>query len=72
MPLAQLDPKVPQAIDLLGMSLVVWQDSKGTWHAMRDRCPHRWGQGIRRGGLHGHPVAAAWKSGGHPLGIKGR
>ncbi len=28
-------------VDLLGMSLVVWADSKGQWHCMEDKCPHR-------------------------------
>lgn len=41
-PIDQLDPKVPQAIDLLGINMVVWRDEAGSWHAMQDRCPHRW------------------------------
>jgi phenylpropionate dioxygenase-like ring-hydroxylating dioxygenase large terminal subunit len=28
-------------MELLGKSLVVWADSKGQWHCLEDRCPHR-------------------------------
>jgi phenylpropionate dioxygenase-like ring-hydroxylating dioxygenase large terminal subunit len=28
-------------VDLLGKSLVLWADSKGQWHCMEDKCPHR-------------------------------
>ncbi|KAF5825433.1 accelerated cell death 1, partial [Dunaliella salina] len=27
--------------DLLGLSLVVWADSKGSWSCQEDKCPHR-------------------------------
>jgi len=39
--LESLHPKLPQHVDLLGLKLVVWADSKGTWHCLEDRCPHR-------------------------------
>ncbi|KAL6749465.1 pheophorbide a oxygenase [Haematococcus lacustris] len=40
-PVDQVDSKVPQAVDLLGLKLVVWADSQGCWHTLQDRCPHR-------------------------------
>jgi pheophorbide a oxygenase len=36
-----LNPKLPQHVDLLGLKLVVWADSKGQWHCLEDKCPHR-------------------------------
>jgi len=39
--LDSLDPKLPLHVDLLGMQLAVWADSKGEWHCVTDRCPHR-------------------------------
>ncbi len=31
----------PQAVEVAGEKLVVFQDSGGQWHALLDRCPHR-------------------------------
>ncbi len=28
-------------VDLLGLSLALWADSKGQWHCVEDVCPHR-------------------------------
>jgi len=39
--LDDLDPKRPTHVDLLGKSLVVFGDTKGNWHCLEDRCPHR-------------------------------
>jgi phenylpropionate dioxygenase-like ring-hydroxylating dioxygenase large terminal subunit len=32
----------PLQVDLLGMKLAVWQDSKGQWQCFQDLCPHRY------------------------------
>ncbi len=39
---ADLDPKRPQAMHLLGIPLVLWRDGAGEWRAMEDKCPHRY------------------------------
>lgn len=39
--IADLDPKRPVPIHLLGKSLVIWADAEGKWHCLEDRCPHR-------------------------------
>ncbi|KAF5835124.1 Rieske [2Fe-2S] iron-sulfur domain-containing protein [Dunaliella salina] len=39
--LDDLDPKRPTHVDLIGKSLVVFGDTKGNWHCLEDRCPHR-------------------------------
>lgn len=36
-----LDAKSPKAVKLLGMNLVVWSDSQGSWNCMEDKCSHR-------------------------------
>ncbi|KAI8468575.1 MAG: hypothetical protein J3K34DRAFT_522861 [Monoraphidium minutum] len=36
-----LDPSKPHRVTLMGKELVLWRDSKGTWHAQNDACPHR-------------------------------
>ena len=36
-----LDPKRPNAIQLLGRDLVLWKDGEGMWRCAEDVCPHR-------------------------------
>ena len=36
-----LDPSRPNAIQLLGEDLVLWQDGAGAWRCFEDVCPHR-------------------------------
>ncbi|GIL45904.1 hypothetical protein Vafri_3022 [Volvox africanus] len=36
-----LDPRQPHATHLLGISLALWRDKEGAWHAVEDKCPHR-------------------------------
>jgi len=39
---AFIDPKKPQAAQLLGHDLVIWRDTvEGKWHVFEDACPHR-------------------------------
>eukprot|EP00775_Hariotina_reticulata_P009176 gene9176-9342_t len=37
----QLDPAVPNPVQLLGMDLVLWRDKTQQWRAFKDCCPHR-------------------------------
>ena len=39
--LADLDPKVPHPVQLLGQRLVLWRDGGGEWRCFEDKCPHR-------------------------------
>jgi hypothetical protein len=39
--LEYLDPKAPNAVQLLGSRLVVWLDKDGQWRCFEDLCPHR-------------------------------
>eukprot|EP00611_Tribonema_gayanum_P013115 TRINITY_DN2389_c1_g1_i4.p1 TRINITY_DN2389_c1_g1~~TRINITY_DN2389_c1_g1_i4.p1 ORF type:complete len:577 (-),score=158.80 TRINITY_DN2389_c1_g1_i4:654-2156(-) len=36
-----LQPDVPERVELLGEALVLWRDSNKQWRAAVDRCPHR-------------------------------
>jgi phenylpropionate dioxygenase-like ring-hydroxylating dioxygenase large terminal subunit len=36
-----LDPSVPNALELMGEKLVAWQRADGEWVVQADRCPHR-------------------------------
>lgn len=39
--LEALKTDAPNAVHLLGMRLVLWQDKQGTWRCFEDLCPHR-------------------------------
>lgn len=39
--MSALKPDKPNAVQLLGMNLVVWKDKQGTWRCFEDLCPHR-------------------------------
>lgn len=39
--LEHLDTKKPHPFTLLGTPIVLWVDTKGTWRALEDKCPHR-------------------------------
>lgn len=36
-----LDPSRPQALQVLGKSMVIWQDNQQRWRCFEDACPHR-------------------------------
>lgn len=38
---ADLDPRRPHSLELLGRRLVVWRDAANEWRAFADECPHR-------------------------------
>ncbi len=38
---AALNPRKPNAIQLLGKELVLWKDEAGEWVCMADKCSHR-------------------------------
>ena len=40
-PLDYLNPSSPNAMELLGKKLVIWQNNQGNWVAMDDICPHK-------------------------------
>ncbi|KAF6259816.1 pheophorbide a oxygenase [Scenedesmus sp. NREL 46B-D3] len=39
--LESLQTDTPNAVQLLGMRLVLWQDKAGSWRCFEDLCPHR-------------------------------
>jgi phenylpropionate dioxygenase-like ring-hydroxylating dioxygenase large terminal subunit len=39
--LETLKTDAPNAVQLLGMRLVLWQDKQGGWRCFEDLCPHR-------------------------------
>jgi phenylpropionate dioxygenase-like ring-hydroxylating dioxygenase large terminal subunit len=59
----------PHRTELLGESLVVWRDSRGTAHAFRDLCIHR-GTALSLGSVTGDEIVCAYH--GWRYGVDGR